>query len=77
MRGWQDPVPPVRLLVDADVVRQPTEEVQLPLDESEDSLRRDEKADVSQTPNVPNGGAAQVAQQAGVGDEEGDGEHEK
>ena len=54
------PVPPERLLIHAHVMRQPSEQIQLPFDEPQHPLRRRKEPDVAQTPSVSHQRAAQV-----------------
>lgn len=51
-------------------MRQPAEQVELGLDPAQDLLVRDQELDVARRPEVADAGAAEVANEADVGDEE-------
>lgn len=74
--GGQDAIAAVRLLIDADIVRQPSQQVGLGLDPAQDLLVGDEELDVARGPQVAYPCAAEVADQGDVGDEDGGDEDE-
>jgi hypothetical protein len=76
-RARKHAVSSIRLLVHADIVRQSSQQVQLAFHPSQDLLVRREELDVTQSPQISHQRAAEVAQEARVGDEEVDDEDDE